>query len=169
MTKQLTKEQISALKVFLADYGVNVSVKKPSKKALAVAHDAEKMARIQAIEAWKPETTAGKQCKANMLRWLNAPESKPCITAGILRMFGVRPRDVNPWPAGGPNQKAQMLVNGIGKGVLALTYLKGQTDSKIVWADAAAPITRVTTTYGTRSYREMNIGVFPATETAPYA
>lgn len=141
MTTQLTRAQINALKVFLADYGVNVSVKRPSKKVLAAAQDAEKLARIQAIEAWKPKNAEARQTKANMLKWLRATPTSQNFTADILALFGVRLRDVNPWPEGGPNQRAQMLVNGIDKGVLALTYQKGATDSKIVWADAAAPLT----------------------------
>jgi hypothetical protein len=56
MTKQLTQAQIKQLRVFLADYGLEVKAK--PKKGLAT---------------WAPKTPAGRKCKASMLYWSKMP------------------------------------------------------------------------------------------------
>jgi hypothetical protein len=57
MTKQLTQAQIKQLRVFLADYGLEVKAR-PNKNSVAT---------------WKPKTPAGRKCKARMLYWSKMP------------------------------------------------------------------------------------------------
>jgi hypothetical protein len=59
MTKQLTPAQIKQLRVFLADYGLNVTVN-----------------RVNSAQSWKPKTPAGRKCKARMLMWAGLPPIK---------------------------------------------------------------------------------------------
>lgn len=65
MTKQLTKAQIDALKVYLADYGLNVSVKRQSKPE----------APLTAREVCRKSKWYPKEC-AEHTRKLGAPYSK---------------------------------------------------------------------------------------------
>jgi hypothetical protein len=75
MTKQLTQAQINQLRVFLADYGLEVKAK--PKKGLS------------SIRAWKPQTQAGKRCKTRMLMFASLPEPKGAtlIYRGVLPTF----------------------------------------------------------------------------------
>jgi hypothetical protein len=75
MTKQLTPAQIKELRVFLADYGLEVKAK--PKKGLA------------SLRAWKPETPAGRKCKSSMLRWAALPPIKGAtlVYKGVLPTF----------------------------------------------------------------------------------
>lgn len=79
MTIQLSQEQIQALRVELRQYGLNVL---PLPKSRGGAPKAKETApvkprnasRIAEVRAWKPETAAGRACKSNMLKWLQAPK-----------------------------------------------------------------------------------------------
>jgi hypothetical protein len=75
MTKQLTPAQIKELRVFLADYGLEVKAK--PKKGLA------------SLRAWKPSTPAGAKCKSRMLMFANLPPVKgpTLIYQGVLPTF----------------------------------------------------------------------------------
>jgi hypothetical protein len=74
MTKQLTPAQIKQLRVFLADYGLNVTKKAKPRGS---------------IKDWKPETQAGRRCKAAMLYWASLPPIKgpTLIYKGVLPTF----------------------------------------------------------------------------------
>lgn len=63
MTTQLTKSQIQALKVELAQYGLEI---RPAPKPRIKSH-------LSAIRAWKPETAAGRACKSAMLKYASLP------------------------------------------------------------------------------------------------
>lgn len=75
MTKQLTPAQIKQLRVFLADYGLDVKAK--PKNGLA------------SIRAWKPQTQSGKRCKTRMLMFAALPPIKEptLIYKGVLPTF----------------------------------------------------------------------------------
>jgi hypothetical protein len=65
MTVKMTQKQLAALSVTLARYGLVV---KPAPKPRKARND-----YLARIKAWKPETAAGRACKAGMLRYAALP------------------------------------------------------------------------------------------------
>jgi hypothetical protein len=60
MSIQLSKKQIEALKVELAQYGLKITVARSTSKSVS-------------LRSWKPETAGGRACKAAMLKWAKLP------------------------------------------------------------------------------------------------
>jgi sugar phosphate isomerase/epimerase len=64
MTVQLSKKQIEALKVELAQYGLKITVARSAGASL---------------NSWKPETPAGRKCKSSMIKWARLAKTNPIV------------------------------------------------------------------------------------------
>lgn len=132
MTEQLTSNAIDALIATLRSGDVAPTPKpivsrpaaKPKRSSVTVADTGADIAeRIKRIQAMKFRTAG---VKTAMLRTLKARQAidawhavHPGSITGLLAMFGVRLKDVQPWAG----SRWECLANGIGRNAtLRLTY-----------------------------------------------
>lgn len=149
MSIQLTPEQMAEIKRLVKMAGGSVIFPKPKGETATKRgkpdHLEAQIARLRGM-AFK---TAG--VKASMIRNLKTAiqcrdwrAAHPVDLADALAMFGVKLQDVRPWGA----DRGQCLANGLPNGRLALpapspgSCYEGPGLTRI-WADAAAPITRI--------------------------
>jgi hypothetical protein len=143
---------IKAINQELAKIGYKaVKLPKPKNRALA----------------WKPQTAGGRACRAAMLYWASLPPigdySKPCADT-LLRFFGYR--GVSGKELGGFTPKGLWIASIAKHYARQIDYKHG---GQIGVFGEAIIQTKITTTQGMRTYKQMNIGVFPRTPTAQHA
>jgi hypothetical protein len=93
------------------------------------------------LATWKPQTQAGRRCKAAMAYWAAMPKPRVSILPSLLAMFGKTLRDVQPWPHISRGNYGPALANAMSNGPALVTYLPRQEYESVVYAYAASPRT----------------------------
>jgi hypothetical protein len=153
MSIQLTPEQTAEIKRLVKLAGGSVIFPKPKAGAVAKCKPDHLEAQITRLRGMTFKTAGVKSSLIsnlkNAIKIREFHRAHPVDLSDALAMFGVKLRDVSPWPDAGEAQRGQCLANGLPTGRLALpspaSFGAGwEPDAKVYnLAPAAAPITRI--------------------------
>jgi len=155
MTVQITPEQMAEIKRLVKLAGGSVIFPKPKGESATRCkpdHLEAQLARLRKMTFKTAGVKSGMWRNIqNAIKCRDWHRAHPVDLANALAMFGVKVRDVTPWPDNGPDQRGKCLANALPTGRLALPAPEGtsypDTCGTMIYADAAAPVKRIICSY----------------------